>query len=55
MKDSINLTTMAADSSAALKRLARDLRDLRKLIEIRALQDYPRRTARPAEKFASRD
>ena len=46
MKESINLTTMAADSSAALKKLAEDLRQLRRLIEMRALQTTPRRDVR---------
>lgn len=50
MNDGINLDSMAADSSAALKKLAQDLRDLRKLIEIRALQENSRQvTVNPAD------
>lgn len=33
---------MAADSNAALKRLAKDLKDLKKLLEVRALQNNSR-------------
>jgi hypothetical protein len=42
MNDSINLGSMAADSANALRRLARDLKDLRKLIEVRALKENHR-------------
>ncbi len=42
MSDGINLDSMAADSSAALKKLAQDLKDLRKLIEVRALKENAR-------------
>jgi hypothetical protein len=39
MNDSINLSSMAADSSAAFAKLAKDVKDLRKLLEVRALQE----------------
>jgi hypothetical protein len=42
MNESINLSSMAADSTAALKKLTQDLRELRKLIEVRALKNNAR-------------
>jgi len=48
MKDTINLTSMAAESSAALKKLADDLRDLRRMIEARTSRENGHRApARP--------
>ncbi len=42
MNDSVNLDSMAADSATALKKLARDLKDLKKLLEVRALRENSR-------------
>jgi len=42
MNDSINLSSMAADSHAAMKSLARDVKQLRQLLEVRALKENNR-------------
>ncbi|MBC8094661.1 MAG: hypothetical protein H7Y43_02505 [Akkermansiaceae bacterium] len=42
MNNMINLNSMAADSKAALKKLSRDLKDLKKLLEVRALRENSR-------------
>jgi hypothetical protein len=50
MNDSINLSSMAADSNAAMKSLARDVKQLRQLLEVRALKDNTREvTVDPAD------
>lgn len=42
MNDTINLSSMAADSNAALQSLARDIRELKQLLEVRALRENAR-------------
>ncbi|HLP76220.1 MAG TPA: hypothetical protein VK327_04815 [Candidatus Paceibacterota bacterium] len=42
MKETVNLSSMAADSSAALRKLARDVKELKQLLEMRALRDNSR-------------
>lgn len=39
MNETVNLHSMTADSTAALERLARDVKDLKRLLEVRALKD----------------
>ena len=38
----VNLGSMVADSTKALKRLAKDVKELKKLMEIRALRENSR-------------
>jgi hypothetical protein len=42
MNDTINLSSMAAESDAALKSLARDVKQLKQLLEVRALRENSR-------------
>ncbi|HEY9510599.1 MAG TPA: hypothetical protein VIV82_12135 [Verrucomicrobiae bacterium] len=42
MNDTINLSSMAAESDAAMKSLARDVKQLKQLLEVRALRENSR-------------